>query len=558
MIMTRILFLLFSMLLINGCRADYDVIIRNGKIVDGSGSAGYTADIGISNGKIVMIEEHISEPGALEIDARGQVVCPGFIDILSWACGPVLYDSEVRSVVQQGITTTVFGEGWSMGPVNDNVREGMKNFWMEYNLDYSWHTLGEYLDYVEKKGTAVNIASFIGATTVRMYVVGFDDRPATAEEMEKMKLLVSQAMEEGALGLGSSLVYTPAFYASTEELIELSKVAAVNGGIYISHVRGEGADLLTSVRELLTISKEAEIPAEIYHFKAAGKDNWHLLDDAISLIEEAHQQGLDITADIYPYTAAATGLDAMIPPWAKEGGDQALIRRLKDPQERKKMKQDILTSKSGWENFYQMSGGGKNILVSYLSEKNKSLQGKSIEEIARIRKEEEIDTIFDLLEEEEGYGGGIYFLMSEENVKKKMQLPWVSFCTDEDAYRPEGLMGKRSPHPRAYGTFPRVLGKYVREEKVLPLQEAIRKMTSLPAARLGFSDRGLLKTGMAADIVVFDSAQIKDQATYLNPHQYPTGISHVFVNGIEVVRNGKHTGALPGKALKKRKTSNPD
>ena len=556
--MTRILFLLFSMLLINGCRADYDVIIRNGKIVDGSGSAGYTADIGISNGKIVMIEEHISEPGALEIDARGQVVCPGFIDILSWACGPVLYDSEVRSVVQQGITTTVFGEGWSMGPVNDNVREGMKNFWMEYNLDYSWHTLGEYLDYVEKKGTAVNIASFIGATTVRMYVVGFDDRPATAEEMEKMKLLVSQAMEEGALGLGSSLVYTPAFYASTEELIELSKVAAVNGGIYISHVRGEGADLLTSVRELLTISKEAEIPAEIYHFKAAGKDNWHLLDDAISLIEEAHQQGLDITADIYPYTAAATGLDAMIPPWAKEGGDQALIRRLKDPQERKKMKQDILTSKSGWENFYQMSGGGKNILVSYLSEKNKSLQGKSIEEIARIRKEEEIDTIFDLLEEEEGYGGGIYFLMSEENVKKKMQLPWVSFCTDEDAYRPEGLMGKRSPHPRAYGTFPRVLGKYVREEKVLPLQEAIRKMTSLPAARLGFSDRGLLKTGMAADIVVFDSAQIKDQATYLNPHQYPTGISHVFVNGIEVVRNGKHTGALPGKALKKRKTSNPD
>ena len=556
--MTRILFLLFSMMLINGCRADYDVIIRNGKIVDGSGSAGYTADIGISNGKIVMIEEHISEPGALEIDARGQVVCPGFIDILSWACGPVLYDSEVRSVVQQGITTTVFGEGWSMGPVNDNVREGMKNFWMEYNLDYSWHTLGEYLDYVEKKGTAVNIASFIGATTVRMYVVGFDDRPATAEEMEKMKLLVSQAMEEGALGLGSSLVYTPAFYASTEELIELSKVAAVNGGIYISHVRGEGADLLTSVRELLTISKEAEIPAEIYHFKAAGKDNWHLLDDAISLIEEAHQQGLDITADIYPYTAAATGLDAMIPPWAKEGGDQALIRRLKDPQERKKMKQDILTSKSGWENFYQMSGGGKNILVSYLSEKNKSLQGKSIEEIARIRKEEEIDTIFDLLEEEEGYGGGIYFLMSEENVKKKMQLPWVSFCTDEDAYRPEGLMGKRSPHPRAYGTFPRVLGKYVREEKVLPLQEAIRKMTSLPAARLGFSDRGLLKTGMAADIVVFDSAQIKDQATYLNPHQYPTGISHVFVNGIEVVRNGKHTGALPGKALKKRKTSNPD
>jgi len=546
------------MLLINGCRADYDVIIRNGKVIDGSGSVGYKADIGIIEGKIVMIEEHISQPGALEIDARGQVVCPGFIDILSWASGPVLYDSEVRSVVQQGITTAVFGEGWSMGPVNDNVREGMKNFWMEYNLDYSWHTLGEYLDYVEKKGTAVNIASFVGATTVRMYVIGFDDRPATAEEMEKMKILVSQAMEEGALGLGSSLVYTPAFYARTDELIELSKVAALHDGIYISHIRGEGADLLSSVRELLTISKQAEIPAEIYHFKAAGKDNWYLLDDAISMIEEAHREGLDITADIYPYTAAATGLDAMIPPWAKEGGDQALVRRLNDPQERKKMKQDILTSKSGWENFYQMSGGGKNILVSYLSERNKSLQGKTIEEIARLRRNDEIDTIFDLLEEEKGYGGGIYFLMSEDNVKKKMQLPWVSFCTDEDAYRPEGLMGKRSPHPRAYGTFPRVLGKYVRDEKVLSLQEAIRKMTSLPAARLGFRDRGLLKTGMAADIVVFDSAKISDKATYLNPHQYPAGISHVLVNGIEVVRDGRHTGALPGKALKKRKISDPD
>jgi len=315
-------------------------------------------------------------------------------------------------------------------------------------------------------------------------------------------ILETRGTVREALGLASSLVYTPAFYASTEELIELSKIASAYGGIYISHIRGEGADLLQSVEELLTISKEAEVPAEIYHFKAAGKDNWHLLDQAIAKIQEAHRQGLDITADIYPYTAGATGLDAMIPPWAKEGGDEALLNRLRDPEQREKIKRQILTSTSGWENFYQMAGGGENILVSYLSEKNKILQGKSIAEIARIKKTDELETIFDLLVDEAGYGGGIYFLMSEDNVKKKMKLPWVSFCTDEDAYRPEGLMGKRNPHPRAYGTFPRILGKYVREEKVISIQEAIRKMTSLPAARLGLSDRGLLKNGMAADIVV--------------------------------------------------------
>ena len=549
--MNKITFFLLVMIFLNGCVSEYDVIIRNGKVIDGSGSVGYRADIGIKNGKIAVIDEHISKTGAMEIDAQNQVVCPGFIDILSWASGPVLYDGEVRSVVQQGITTAVFGEGWSMGPVNDSIRQGMKNFWMEYNLDYHWQSLAGYLNYVEKKGSSVNVASFIGATTVRMYVVGFNDRKANAEEMERMRNLVGQAMEEGALGLASSLVYTPAFYASTDELIELSKITAAYGGIYISHIRGEGADLLKSVQELLTISRQAQIPAEIYHFKAAGKDNWHLLDEAIAMIQKAHQNGLDITADIYPYTAGATGLDAMIPPWAKEGGDQALVTRLRDSKQRQKIKRQILTSKSGWENFYQMAAGGENILVSYLSEKNKSLQGKSIAEIARIKNKDEIDTIFDLLVEEAGYGGGIYFLMSEDNVKKKIQLPWVSFCTDEDAYRPEGLMGKRNPHPRAYGTFPRILGKYVREEKVISIQEAIRKMSSLPAARLGLHDRGLLKKGMAADIVVFDPVRVKDQATYLNPHQYPKGIHHVLVNGIPVVKDGEHTGALPGKALKK-------
>ncbi len=550
--MKFLLVLSIPFLLFNGCDWDeYDIIIRNGTILDGSGSKGYKSDIGIQSDRIKVIEEHISASGKLEIDAKEQIISPGFIDILSWASGPVLYDGEVRSVVQQGITTAIFGEGWSMGPVNENIKQGMKNFWLEYNISYDWDSLSDYLKYVEEKGSSVNIASFIGATTVRMYVIGFEDRQASPAEMKQMKDLVRDAMKEGALGVASSLVYTPAFYANTNELVELSKVAAEYGGIYISHIRGEGGDLLESIDEILTISEKAEIPAEIYHFKAAGKENWDLLEIAIKKIKDAHAKGLDITADIYPYTAGATGLDAMIPPWAKEGGDEALIERLRDDNIRDRIRNEILTSRSGWENFYQMAGGGKGILVSYLSEKNKSLQGKSIEEIAKIKKKDEISVIFDLLVEEEGYGGGIYFLMSEENVSKKLQLPWVSFCTDEDAYRPEGLMGKRNPHPRAYGTFPRILGKYVRDENVISLSEAIRKMTSLPAARLGLLDRGILKRGMAADIVIFDPQKVKDMATYVQPHQYPQGINYVIVNGKMVVEQGQHTGAKPGKALLK-------
>ncbi len=536
---------------------NYDLIVRNGTIVDGSGSKGYKADIGVSNGKIVAIKENINRSAKEEINAGGQIVCPGFIDILSWASGPILYDGEVRSVVCQGITTAIFGEGWSMGPVNDNVRKEMAGFWKEYNISYNWKTLAEYLKYVEQSGSSVNIASFVGATTIRMYVIGFEDRQATEKEMQQMKDLVRREMKSGALGLASSLVYTPAFYANTGELIELSKVAAEYDGIYISHIRGEGEDLPEAIEELITISETAQIPAEIYHFKAAGKKNWHLLDKAITMINNAHRRGLDITADIYPYTAGATGLRAMMPPWSKEGGDAALVERLKKKPIRKQIREEILTSSSGWENFYQLAGGGSGILVSYLSEKNKELQGLSIAEIARIKNKDEISTIFDLLIEEGGFGGGIYFLMSEDNVRKKMQLPWVSFCTDEDAYRPTGLMSKRNPHPRAYGTFPRILGKYVRDERILFVQEAIRKMTSLPAARLGLIDRGLLKKGMAADIVVFDPDNVIDKATYTEPHQYPEGINYVIVNGTIVVNNGKHTGAKPGRALFKNVSRGP-
>ncbi len=545
----KYVFIVITFLFISCASEKYDLIIRNGTIIDGTGSKGYKADIGVYDGKIMAIKEKINRPAKKEINAGGQIVCPGFIDILSWASGPILYDGEVPSVVCQGITTAIFGEGWSMGPINDNVRKEMAGFWKEYNISYSWNTLAEYLAFVEQSGTSVNIASFVGATTVRMYVIGSEDRQANKKEMQKMKDLVRREMESGALGLASSLVYTPAFYANTNELIELSKVAAAYDGIYISHIRGEGEDLPNAIKELITISETAQIPAEIYHLKAAGKKNWHLLDKAITMINDAHRRGLDITADIYPYTAGATGLRAMMPPWSKEGGDAALVERLKKEPIRKQIREEILTSTSGWENFYQMAGGGSGILVSYLSEKNKELQGLSIAEIARIKNKDEISIIFDLLIEEGGFGGGIYFLMSEDNVRKKMQLPWVSFCTDEDAYRPTGLMSQRNPHPRAYGTFPRILGKYVREERILFVQEAIRKMTSLPAARLGLIDRGLLKKGMAADIVVFDPDNVIDKATYTEPHQYPEGINYVIVNGTIVVNDGKHTGAKPGRAL---------
>jgi N-acyl-D-amino-acid deacylase len=529
----------------------YDLVIKNGTVIDGSGDKGYMSDIGIKDGKIYVIDDNISGYYSSEIDASGQIVAPGFIDILSWASGPIVYDGDVQSVVCQGITTAIFGEGWSMGPVNEAVREEMQLMWKEYNISYDWKTLADYLKFVEKQGTSVNIASFVGATTVRLYVIGNEDRSATPEEMKQMKELVRLEMEAGALGVASSLVYTPAFYADTEELIELSKTAAEYGGLYISHIRGEGADLIKALEELITITKEAKIPAEIYHLKAAGKKNWNKLDDAISLIEEARKKGLDITADIYPYTAGATGLDAMLPPWSKEGGNQAMIKRLKQKSTRDKIKNEILTSTSGWENFYWMAGGGEGILVSYLA-KNKEFQGKSIANIAGILKKDELETIFDLLIKEDGFGGGIYFLMSEENVKKKMRLPWVSFCTDEDAYKLTGLMSKRNPHPRAYGTFPRILGKYVREENVLSWEEAIRKMSALPADRLGLSDRGRIKKDLAADIVIFDPGTVIDKATYTQPHQFPEGINYVIVNGKIVVKDGVHTGAKPGKALFKK------
>jgi len=548
--MKSILYFLIILMIFSGCNnTQYDLIIKNGTIIDGTGADRFPADILINEGKIIRIEDNLDANAQEVIDAKNLVVAPGFIDVLSWASGPVLYDGEVHSVVKQGITTAIFGEGWSMGPVNQRVRSEMKTFWTEYDIDYSWETLYEYLKIVEQQGTSVNIASFVGATTVRLHVIGLEDRNATPDELAQMQNLVRREMEKGALGLASSLVYTPAFYADTDELIALASAASEYGGVYISHVRGEGTDLIPAIEELVTISEAANIPAEIYHLKAAGKPNWDKLDPAITLIENARKRGLKITADIYPYTAGATGLSAMMPPWTKDGGNEALVERLKDPESRAKIKDEILNSFSGWENFYWMAGGGENILVSYLTGDRKKYQGKTIAEIAQFLGKDVLDTVFDLIIAEHGGGGGIYFLMSEENVAKKMKLPWVSFCTDEDAYKTSGLMSKRNPHPRAYGTFPRILGKYVREEKILSLEDAIQKMTSLPANNLGLKDRGMIKEDMAGDLVIFDPDKIIDMAGYSNPHQYPKGLLHVVVNGQLVVHKGEHTGAKPGKAL---------
>jgi len=545
---------LFVVILAFGaCKQEkYDILIKNGNIVDGTGAPAYRSDIAIRDGRIVKISPDLAEPANEIIFADDLTIAPGFIDMLSWASGPIVYDGEVQSVVKQGITTAIFGEGWSMGPVNDRVRQAMYNFWPEYGIRYEWETLAGYLKFLENRGISINVASFVGATTVRLYVLGHEDRTATPEELAQMRQLVEKEMIAGAFGVASSLVYTPAFYADTKELIELARVAANHGGIYASHIRGEAEGLFTALDEFIEICEQADIPGEIYHFKAAGKANWPKLDEAIAKIETARENGLDITADIYPYTAGATGLDAMIPPWAKEGGDSVLVRRLKKPEIRSNIKKEILNNTEGWDNFYQMAGGGENILVSYVSPARKELQGKYIAEIADLQGKDELEAVFDLLILENGGGGGIYFMMSEENVRKKMQLPWISFCTDEDAYKPEGLMGSRNPHPRAYGTFPRILGHYVREENIISLEEAIRKMTSLPAARLGLSDRGIISRDMMADLVIFDPARIIDRATYTNPHQFPEGISYVLVNGKVVIKNGKHTGEKPGKAIFKK------
>jgi len=529
---------------------NFDVIIRGGTVYDGSGGEGRQADVALRGDRIAGVGDFKSATAKVTIDAHGLAVAPGFINMLSWSTESLIADGRSQSEIRQGVTTEIMGEGESMGPVNDRVREKMLREQKDIHYEIKWTTLAEYLRYLEARGISCNVASFIGATTIRENVIGFEDKPPTPQQLDEMRALVRHEMEAGALGIGTSLIYPPAFYAKTPELIELCKVAAKYGGKYISHMRSEGNQLLEALDELIRISREAKIPAEIYHIKAAGESNWPKLDSLLARIEAARKEGLKITADMYTYTAAGTGLDASLPPWTEEGGYPALFKRLRDPATRLKIAEEVKTPSDAWENLYLAAGSpDKILLVGFKSQKLKPLTGKSLAEVAKMRGTDPIETIMDLIAEDESRIDTIYFLMSEENVRKELAKPWISFGSDEASQAPEGVFLKSNPHPRAYGNFARVLGKYAREEKIIPLGEAIRRLSALPATNLGLGHRGYLKEGMFADVVVFDPATVGDRATFAQPHQYAVGMKHVFVNGTQVLKDGEHTGATPGRAL---------
>ncbi len=534
-----------------GPSAEYDVVIRNGLVYDGSGNPPVEATVAINGDTIVAIGSLGRVRGRLEVDATGMAVAPGFINMLSWATESLIEDGRSQSDIRQGVTLEVFGEGQSIGPWNEAMKAERKARQGDIKFDIEWTTLGEYLEDLERRGIATNVASFVGATTVRIHELGYEDRPPTPEELAKMQALVRQAMEEGALGVGSSLIYAPAFYASTDELVALAEAAAPYGGMYISHMRSEGNQLLTAVEELITIARRAGIRAEIYHLKAAGEGNWAKLDDVISRIEQARAEGLEISANMYTYTAGATGLDAAMPPWVQEGGLDEWIRRLKDPAIRKRLKVEMSTPTDEWESLLLLAGSpDRVVLVGFKEDSLRYLTGKTLAEVAAMRGTSVEETAMDLVIQDGSRVSTVYFLMSEENVRKQIALPWMSFGSDAGSLAPEGVFLNSNPHPRAYGTFARLLGKYVRDEQVIPLEEAIRRLTSLPAENLRLRKRGALKPGYYADVVVFDPKTIQDHATFEEPHQYATGVRDVFVNGVQVLRNGEHTGALPGRVVR--------
>jgi N-acyl-D-amino-acid deacylase len=529
----------------------YDLVIRNGTIYDGSGGAPITGDVAINGDTIVAVGAIGEGRGRAEIDAAGLAVAPGFINMLSWAGTPLLADGRSQSDIRQGVTLEIFGEGTSGGPLTDAMKAEILAQQGDIKYPIEWTTLKEYLDHLVNKGVSTNIASFVGATTVRTHVLGQADRAPTPEELDTMRGLVAQAMKDGALGVGSSLIYAPAFYAKTPELIALARVAGEHGGIYISHMRSEGNRLLEAVDELITIAREAGVPAEIYHLKAAGRDNWGKLDEVIRKVEAARAQGLEISADMYTYTAGSTGLDAAMPPWVQEGGYAAWAQRLRDPGTRQRVRREMTTRTTEWENLYMAAGAEGTLLVGFKNEALKPLTGKTLAEVAKTRGTSPEDTAIDLVIEDGSRVQVVYFLMSEDNVRRQMALPWMSFSSDAGSMAPEGVFLKSSTHPRAYGSFARVIGRYTREG-VLTLQEAVRKLTSQPARVLSLDRRGSLTPGHFADVAVFDPAKIQDHATYDKPHQYSTGMIHVIVNGVPVLKDGEHTGATPGRVVRGR------
>jgi N-acyl-D-amino-acid deacylase len=549
----RIFIIAFIFIFIAGCggQREYELIIRNGTIYDGNGGEPFVGDIAIHGDTIAAIGDLSAATAKQIVDAKGMAVSPGFINMLSWAVEPLIADGNSQSDIRQGVTLEVFGEGESMGPLSSTLKEKLKNEQADVRYEIAWNTLGEYLQYLETKGVSCNVASFVGATTLRGYVVGQDNRDPTSAELDSMRLLVRQAMEEGALGVGSSLIYPPAFFAKTDELVAMCEEAAKYGGIYISHMRSEGGKIYEALEELITIAKRANIHAEIYHLKLAGSANWNKYDSVIKRIERARAEGLNITANMYNYIAGGTGLTACFPPSLQDGGFSQLRKRLQNPAIRKQMIKAMNTATDQWENFYLGAGSPDRILLfAFKQDSLKKYTGKSLAEVAKMRNSTPEETAMDLIVQDDTRVGTIYFLMDENNVRKQLQLPWVSFGSDEGSYAPEGVFLKSNCHPRAYGNFARLLGKYVRDEKIIPLQEAIRRMTSLPANNLKIEGRGVLKNGNFADIVIFDPATISDHASFEKPHQFATGVRDVWVNGKQVLQDGKHTGAKPGKFVK--------
>lgn len=530
---------------------EYDLLIRNAVIYDGSGEPAFSGALAVNADTIAAVGKLSNAVGKKELDAEGMALSPGFINMLSWATESLIEDGRGMSDIKQGVTLEIMGEGWSMGPMSQPMKVEEMQAQGDIKYDILWSTLGDYLTYLEEKGVSPNVASFVGATTLRIHELGYEDRPPTKSELHRMETLAKQAMEEGALGIGSSLIYAPAFYADTDELVALCKAASEYDGMYITHMRSEGNKLLEAVDEVIEIAERANIRAEIYHLKAAGKSNWEKMDLVIEKIDSARKAGIEITTDMYNYVAGATGLDAAMPPWVQEGGYDAWANRLKVPEIRARVAEEMRTDAQDWENLYAAAGSAdKLILVGFKNDSLKQYTGKTLAEVAEMKGMSPEETAMDLVIEDGSRVGTVYFLMSEDNVKKQMQLPYMSFGSDAGALAAEGVFIKSNTHPRAYGNVARLLGKYVREEQVISLEEAVHKLTHLSASKLKITKRGLLQPGFYADLVIFNPETIQDHATFDEPHQYATGVEHVFVNGEQVLENGEHTGATPGRFVK--------
>jgi len=550
-ICSRMTLVCLIVLLASCTSPSHDVLLRGGTIYDGSGGEPFVGDVAIRGDEIVAIGDLDSLSAVVEIDVTGLAVAPGFVNMMCHSEESFIMDGLSQSDIRQGITLEVLGEGMSMGPLSDDMKAEMTRMQGEFKYDIEWTTFGEYLEYLERRGVSPNIASFIGTANPRVMVIGQNDREATPEELDQMREIVREAMEEGAMGIASALIYPPGSFADTEELIALAEVASEYDGIYISHLRSEGSMMLEALEELLTIARAADIRSEIYHFKSSGQENWPLFDRAVEMVEEARADGLEIFADMYTYPAGSTGLNAAIPPWVQDGGFEASIERMSDPETRDRIAREMLEHSSEWENMYLGSGSPDRILlVGFETEELKPLTGKTLAEVAEMRGEDPRYVAMDLIVEDNSRVGTVYFSQSEDIVRRAVALPWVSFNTDAASMAPEGIFLNYSTHPRAYGSFTRVLGKYVRDEQVITMQEAVRKLAALPAEVLRIERRGKLEEGYFADVAVFDPESIQDHATFEEPHQYSTGMLHVFVNGEQVLADGEHTGATPGRVVR--------